>query len=241
MTSRERTRGHRRHGHRGAERPRQRPQRPVAVRSPARARRRSRLHPDRRRPPARTCATRCAFMAGRGLRPRDHERRPRAHGRRPHGRGRRALPGPRDGARRGARADASRRSSSRSPSAGRTSTCSAIEAGTRKQATIPDGATVLEPVGTAPGLVVPPREGADGAPARGRRSSCCPGPPRELQPMWQQAVATDALKAALGGATTYEQRTLRLFGMPESEIAETLARGRARGRSSSSASRSRRA
>ncbi|HEY2215876.1 MAG TPA: molybdopterin-binding protein, partial [Solirubrobacteraceae bacterium] len=30
----------------------------------------------------------------------------------------------------------------------------AIEVGTRKQATIPRGATVLEPVGTAPGLVV---------------------------------------------------------------------------------------
>lgn len=40
--------------------------------------------------------------------------------------------------------------------------------------------------------------------------------------MWGQAVEAEALKAALGGATTYEQRTLRLFGMPESEIAETL-------------------
>jgi nicotinamide-nucleotide amidase len=49
-----------------------------------------------------------------------------------------------------------------------------------------------------------------------------PGPPRELQPMWRQAVASEALKAALRGATTYEQQTLRLFGMPESEIAETL-------------------
>jgi len=32
----------------------------------------------------------------------------------------------------------------------------AIVAANRKQATIPEGATVLEPVGTAPGLVVPP-------------------------------------------------------------------------------------
>jgi nicotinamide-nucleotide amidase len=32
----------------------------------------------------------------------------------------------------------------------------AIEAGTRKQATIPRGSTVLDPVGTAPGLVVAP-------------------------------------------------------------------------------------
>jgi nicotinamide-nucleotide amidase len=98
----------------------------------------------------------------------------------------------------------------------------AIEAGTRKQATIPVGATVLEPVGTAPGLVVAPRTGPDGGPGGGPTIVVLPGPPRELQPMWQQAVATDALKAALSGATTYEQRTLRLFGMPESEIAETL-------------------
>jgi nicotinamide-nucleotide amidase len=93
----------------------------------------------------------------------------------------------------------------------------AIKLGTRKQATIPAGATVLEPIGTAPGLVVAPlRDGA--APT----IVVLPGPPRELQPMFQQAVQTDALRAAVRGATTYRQRMLRLFGMPESEIAETL-------------------
>jgi nicotinamide-nucleotide amidase len=92
----------------------------------------------------------------------------------------------------------------------------AIHAGTRKQATIPAGATVLEPVGTAPGLVVPPRE--PGAPT----VVVLPGPPRELQPMWSQALATEALGAALKDATSYRQRMLRLFGIPESEIAETL-------------------
>jgi nicotinamide-nucleotide amidase len=40
--------------------------------------------------------------------------------------------------------------------------------------------------------------------------------------MWREAVGTEALRAALRGATTYRQRTLRLFGIPESEIAETL-------------------
>jgi nicotinamide-nucleotide amidase len=93
----------------------------------------------------------------------------------------------------------------------------AIEIGTRKQATVPRGASVLEPVGTAPGLVVPPRDGTQGPTV-----VVLPGPPRELQPMWEQAVATDAFQAAISGATTYRQRTLRLFGMPESEIAETL-------------------
>ncbi len=93
----------------------------------------------------------------------------------------------------------------------------AIEAGTRKQATVPRGATVLDPVGTAPGLVVPPANGREGPTV-----VVLPGPPRELQPMWSAATASDAFKRATAGATTYEQRTLRLFGMPESEIAETL-------------------
>ena len=47
----------------------------------------------------------------------------------------------------------------------------AIRASNRKQALVPEGATVLEPVGTAPGLVVP--GSPDRArPARARRASC---------------------------------------------------------------------
>jgi nicotinamide-nucleotide amidase len=92
----------------------------------------------------------------------------------------------------------------------------AIRASNRKQAVIPAGSTILEPVGTAPGLVVPPSDGA------GPTVVVLPGPPRELQEMWPAAVSADAFRAALGGATDYEQRTLRLFGIPESEIAETL-------------------
>jgi nicotinamide-nucleotide amidase len=99
----------------------------------------------------------------------------------------------------------------------------AIAEANRKQATVPRGASVLEPVGTAPGLVVPPAGSAPGsADGRGPTIVVLPGPPRELQPMWSQAVASDALQAALAGATVYRQHTLRLFGIPESEIAETL-------------------
>jgi nicotinamide-nucleotide amidase len=93
----------------------------------------------------------------------------------------------------------------------------AIGEGNRKQATIPEGATVLEPVGTAPGLVVPPRQPNDGP-----TIVVLPGPPRELRPMWAAAVETKEMRAALKGATKYRLRTLRLFGIPESEIAETL-------------------
>ena len=100
----------------------------------------------------------------------------------------------------------------------------AVREANRKQAVVPHGATVLEPVGTAPGLVVPPPEGRE-RPA----VLVLPGPPRELQPMWAAAVATPALQAAIGAATEYRQRMLRLFGIPESEIAETLRRAEAGG------------
>jgi nicotinamide-nucleotide amidase len=93
----------------------------------------------------------------------------------------------------------------------------AIRHGNRKQATIPRGASILEPVGTAPGLVVPPSQ-----PGAGPTVVVLPGPPRELQPMWAAAVGSEALRAAIAGATVYVQRTLRMFGIPESEIAETL-------------------
>ena len=92
----------------------------------------------------------------------------------------------------------------------------ALREGNRKQAMVPAGATVLEPVGTAPGLVVPPGEGG------GATVVVLPGPPRELQPMWEAALDTEALRTALAGAGAYEQRIMRLFGIPESEIAETL-------------------
>ena len=92
----------------------------------------------------------------------------------------------------------------------------AIRASNRKQAVIPRGATPLGPVGTAPGLVVAPRSGIHPTVV------VLPGPPRELQPMWEMARATDAFRAAIAGATTYRREIMRLFGIPESEIANTL-------------------
>lgn len=100
----------------------------------------------------------------------------------------------------------------------------AIAAGTRKQATIPQGARVLDPVGTAPGLLVTPAPGRSGP-----TIVVLPGPPRELQPIWEQALATEELRAAIAAATVYRQRVLRLFGIPESEIAETLRTAERRG------------
>jgi nicotinamide-nucleotide amidase len=87
-----------------------------------------------------------------------------------------------------------------------------IRAANRKQAMVPAGAEVLDPVGTAPGVVVP------GKPA----VIVLPGPPRELQPMWQNAIQTSAAQQAIAGRTIYRQETLRMFGLPESGLAETL-------------------
>ena len=63
----------------------------------------------------------------------------------------------------------------------------AVMEANRKQAMVPEGAIALDPVGTAPGLVVP----AQGA------VIVLPGPPRELQPMWAAALET---RAGAGGA-----------------------------------------
>ncbi len=100
----------------------------------------------------------------------------------------------------------------------------AIRESNRKQAVIPAGATPLDPVGTAPGLIVPPADGTDGPTV-----VVLPGPPRELQPMWQTATDTDAFRAAIRGATTYRNGIVRLFGIPESEIANTLRAAEADG------------
>jgi nicotinamide-nucleotide amidase len=87
-----------------------------------------------------------------------------------------------------------------------------LRAANRKQAMVPKGAQVLDPVGTAPGVVVP------GTPA----VIVLPGPPRELQPMWRTAIETVAAQEAIAGRTTYRQQTIRMFGLPESGLAETL-------------------
>ena len=88
----------------------------------------------------------------------------------------------------------------------------AVRAANRKQAMIPKGAQVLDPVGTAPGVVVP------GKPT----VIVLPGPPRELQPMWHRAIETEAAQQAIAGRTIYQQKMIRMFGLPESGLAESL-------------------
>src|SRR3954452_24702362 len=89
----------------------------------------------------------------------------------------------------------------------------AVMAANRKQAMVPEGAVALDPVGTAPGLVVPAGE---------RVVIVLPGPPRELQPMWPVALEAEPVRELLGRATPLRGYTMRMFGVPESEIAKSL-------------------
>jgi nicotinamide-nucleotide amidase len=89
----------------------------------------------------------------------------------------------------------------------------ALREANRKQAMIPEGATTIDPAGTAPGLVVP---------ADSTVVIVLPGPPRELHAMWPQALATDAVGRVLSRAGEYRTSTMRLFGIPESELAKSL-------------------
>lgn len=89
----------------------------------------------------------------------------------------------------------------------------ALAESNRKQAMLPEGAISLDPVGTAPGFLLP-----DGD----ELIVVLPGPPRELQPMWERAVKVEPLAGLLASAGSFQTARLRLFGLPESEIAATL-------------------
>ena len=127
--------------------------------------------------------------------------------------GRPSIGGPRAGA-----ADRRGRRAARWPAAAGGPIPSATAAGVRKQARVPEGATVLEPVGTAPGLVVPPADGrgrSDGAraarAARGAAGHVAGGasPPRRPGGRWP-------------GRAELRQETVRLWGTLEAQLAATL-------------------
>jgi len=92
----------------------------------------------------------------------------------------------------------------------------ALNEANRKQAMIPVGAKALDPIGTAPGLIVPGQ--GEGDPL----VLVLPGPPRELRPMWEAAQGEPMLRAVLDRATRLQKYRLRMFGTPESELAMSL-------------------
>ena len=86
--------------------------------------------------------------------------------------------------------------------------------GVRKQATLPEGAEWVGLVGTAPAVVLP-------------LATCVavalPGPPRELQELWPRVAETAPVIGVLARARVPERRTLRMFGVSESAVAQSLA------------------
>lgn len=92
----------------------------------------------------------------------------------------------------------------------------ALDAANRKQALVPEGALALDPVGTAPGLVVPSSQ------PDGPLVVVLPGPPRELRPMWKAALVTPPVRDLVERTPPLMTRRLRMFGTPESQLALAL-------------------
>lgn len=82
-----------------------------------------------------------------------------------------------------------------------------------KQASLPAGAIVLPPAGTAPGALVE---------HEGRLVVVLPGPPWELEAMWEDALGVPAIADLVGRARPAGERTLRLFAIPESRAMQAL-------------------
>ena len=91
----------------------------------------------------------------------------------------------------------------------------ALKEANRKQAMVPEGAEALDPVGTAPGLVV---KGSGPE----RVIVVLPGPPRELQGMWDAALGTAAVASVLERAEPFQNLAIRMHALPESELAASL-------------------
>ena len=89
-----------------------------------------------------------------------------------------------------------------------------FEPGVRKQATLPEGAVSLGLAGTAPGLLLE---------HDGSLIVILPGPPRELQRLWWNAVESEPFGRLLEHARPPGRRLLRFFGLSESAVAQALA------------------
>jgi nicotinamide-nucleotide amidase len=86
--------------------------------------------------------------------------------------------------------------------------------GVRKQATLPEGALVIGIAGTAPGLVLETGKAV---------AVVLPGPPLELQRLWQPALKSSPVQGVLARARVPERRVLRFYGVGESTVARALA------------------
>ncbi|KAA0927940.1 MULTISPECIES: competence/damage-inducible protein A [Rhodococcus] len=92
-----------------------------------------------------------------------------------------------------------------------------LRAGIRKQAMVPQGAQSISPTGTAPGVAIPSDESRS-LPA----VLILPGPPRELQAMWPEALDSAPVAEVLARRTQMRQDTIRGYRLSEADLAETL-------------------
>jgi nicotinamide-nucleotide amidase len=85
--------------------------------------------------------------------------------------------------------------------------------GIDKQALVPRGAQIIDPIGTAPGLIVPWGE---------TTVLVLPGPPAELAQMWPMLEQHPAA-AVLRAGERLERSLLRIYGVSESVVAHAFA------------------
>ncbi len=84
-----------------------------------------------------------------------------------------------------------------------------MPAGNARQAYIPEGShPVYNTVGTAPGLIIDYRD---------RTIICLPGPPREMQPMFDSGIAP-FLKKRFKSEWVFMTRTIKTVGLPEARV-----------------------
>lgn len=101
----------------------------------------------------------------------------------------------------------------RAHSRGATGDPAVIEALHRKQASLPRGALMLPPPGTAPGCVV--RHGDSVV-------VVLPGPPWELEAMWASALLEAPVAEVVARAPARAERVLRVQAVPESALVSAL-------------------
>ncbi|MFI8568815.1 competence/damage-inducible protein A [Rhodococcus sp. NPDC078407] len=92
-----------------------------------------------------------------------------------------------------------------------------LKAGIRKQAMVPEGAQSISPTGTAPGVAIAATESGM-LPA----ILILPGPPRELQAMWPQALDSAPVAQVLTRRAQIRQDTIRGYRLSEADLAATL-------------------
>lgn len=86
--------------------------------------------------------------------------------------------------------------------------------GVAKQASLPEGGESLGLAGTAPGVVLAASDSV---------AVALPGPPSELQRLWQSALESEPVRAVLARARPPGRRVLRFFGASESAVAQAVA------------------